>query len=93
MSDVTRMGEEKIKRWLHAVKHLVDLDREKNRASCELANAEQDLGKWLVPEDAKPGEVFCVWFGDSLIQATVGSQGLSNIKAAVRKRGKSLETL
>lgn len=93
MSDVTRIGSEKIERWLRAIKHLADLDREKNRASCELGNAEQALGKWLVPEDAKAGEVFCVWFGDSLIQATVGQHGLSDIKVAVRKRGKSLETL
>lgn len=93
MSDVTCMGEEKIKRWLGAQRESDDLNRRARRASCDLANSEIDLGKWLTPDDAKPGEVFCVWFGDSLIQATVGQSGRSDIKVTVRKRGESLTKL
>ena len=93
MSDVTSVGKDKIQRWYRAAEQLVELDRQKNKACCEMSNAEQDLGKWLTPEDAKPGETFCVWFGDSLIQAVVGEQGRSSITVKVRKLGTSLVTL
>lgn len=40
-----------------------------NAAEVEVANAGNDLGKWLVPEDATIGEDFNVWVGDGILSA------------------------
>lgn len=68
-NDVTREGREHIERWQRAVTKLADAKSAVNRAECELSNSTNALGKWLAPDDAKEGEKFCVWHGDSLMQA------------------------
>jgi hypothetical protein len=87
MSDVVSEGTRLIDRWR---KSQEQLDRAKSavtKAECEVSNAQNELGKWLTPADAKNGEQFCVWHGDSLITAT---KDQSNYKVEIRKRGKSL---
>jgi hypothetical protein len=66
---VTKDGEEKIKRWKAAEKEVAALEQRLNRAKTEQANATVDLAKWLLPKDARANETFCVWYGDSLIAA------------------------
>lgn len=84
----TRDGVDKIERWKATRERVERLKRELNGAECEEANAEIDLARWLLPEDAKPGEQIAVWYGDSLFQATGGSE-----KITIRTRGKSYEEI
>lgn len=84
----TREGELLIQEWQDAKRRLEAAKNEMNRAECSLNNSITKLGRWLSPDDAKTGEKFCVWFGDSLIESTKISEG--NFSVLVRKRGKSL---
>lgn len=86
--DVTKQGKELIERWKSADVSLNHAKSNLNRAECELSNATNALGKWLSPDDAKEGEQFSVWYGDSLI--TSESKGNMSYKITVRKRGRSL---
>lgn len=92
MADVTPEGERLIKRWLAAQDRLGRAKSEVNSADVELRNSANALSKWLLPDDAKPGEKIAVWFGDSLIQAEVPAQGgpPRDPQVTVRKRGRRL---
>lgn len=83
---VTEHGETKITRWKFTTEEVADLKRRLNKAQCELANAESDLAKWLLPDDAKANETFCIWYGDSLVQAKC-ENGSSSVE--LRTRGKN----
>ena len=87
MSDVTRDGEELIKRWMRAVELEETAKRSLNSAETEVLNSRNALSKWLLPDDAKTGEVIAVWYGDSLIEVTVTN---GDPKLRIRSRGKSL---
>jgi hypothetical protein len=88
MSDITSDGESLVKRWLAATKELELRKSSLNRAECEMKNSSNALGKWLLPNDAvEIGEKFCVWFGDSLIEATVTK---NDPKVRIRNKGRSL---
>lgn len=85
---VSGKTEDLIKRWILCQ---IELDRIKssiNRAECELSNSKNELGKWLVPEKPLVGEIFCIWYGDSLISVTV--KDVNTFDVTVRQRGKSL---
>lgn len=83
---VTKDGEDCIKRWKFAAQEVADLRRRLNKAECELRNSETALAKWLLPEDAQANELFCVWYGDSLVSA-VHKNGNHSVR--LRTRGKS----
>lgn len=42
-----------------------------NRAQSDLHEARTNLGKWMVPADAKDGETFSVWLGSILFSVTL----------------------
>lgn len=86
--EVTSKGKAHIDRWRAALSSLESAKSGLNRAECEVANATNALGKWLLPDDAKHGEQFCVWHGDSLIAAT--KVGDHDYAVTVRSRGRSL---
>ena len=85
---MTVEGAALIDRWQRAVSQQAEARSAETRASCELSNATNALGEWLTPNDAKEGETFCVWHGDSLIAAE--SLGNHDFAITVRKRGRSL---
>ena len=88
---VTAEGTRLIEGWQHAIEAVERCRRDLNSADCRKANAEIALGRWLVPGDAKVGESFSVWYGDSLITAEViDLSGNGTYKISVRKRGRSL---
>lgn len=89
MQDVTSQGKELIERWRAATKRLESLRLDMAKAANELQSAEEHLAMWLLPDDAKEGEQFCVWYGDSLIAAKELS-GDAGYEVTTRKRGKSL---
>lgn len=88
MADVLPEGERLIKQWLSATERLERAKSEKNSAECDVVNAQNALAKWLLPDDAKPGEKIAVWFGDSLIQAEVPQEIGRDAKVTIRTRGK-----
>lgn len=59
----TREGTDLVVRWERATEALERARSAKNSAECEASNAETALGKWLLPKDAQPGEVFMVAYG------------------------------
>lgn len=65
--NITRETEEKVSRWITAEKNLEECKRMVSSAECEVANATNDLGKFLTPEDAIKGEYFNIWYGNGLI--------------------------
>ncbi len=83
----SREGALKIQRWLDAIETYKRADRAKSSADCEVSNAANDLAKWLLPEDARVGEVFCVWSGDSLIQV---EHRQNDDTVTIRKRGRHI---
>lgn len=89
MSEITTDGKRLVDNWRAAQERLERSRREVNSAECELSNSASALSKWLMPKDAKPGEVFSVWYGDSLIQVTVSHDG-RDPTLAIRERGRSL---
>jgi hypothetical protein len=87
---VTYEGERIIKNWLGSVGRLTDAQASVVRAEEHRKICQDELGKWICPNDAKAGESFCVWFGDSLIKAEV--LGKNSYRVSVRARGKSLRS-
>jgi hypothetical protein len=88
--ELTSEGTRLVKAWLGAQD---EVERAKSRlrsAECDLANTQKALAKWMLPEDAKPGEKIAVWYVDSLIQVEVPLQGHMTIPVTIRKRGRSL---
>lgn len=55
----------------------------------EFIRSEADLGRFLLPDDAKKKEKFCVWYGDSLLCVELKESGTP--KLTIRNHGKSLE--
>lgn len=87
MQDVTSKGKELIERWQAASKRGAQLRSDAEKATRDLQTAEEQLAMWLLPVDAKEGEKFCVWYGDSLIGVVELENGY---EVTVRTRGKSL---
>lgn len=67
---VTTEGQRKIEAWHGAMVHQTRCARELKSAQDTVKHWEGDLGKWMCPADAKPGESFSIWFGDALIEVT-----------------------
>lgn len=93
--EVTRDGQHHIKAWLASIERYEQTDRERDRARHDKDNCAKALAKWMLPEDAKPGEKICVWYGDSLIQVEspdggVPSPGQRDPIITIRKRGRAL---
>lgn len=88
LGDVTVTGRNKIERWQRAVQRLDSAKRDVNSAECELENAMNDLGRWILPEDADVGEKIAIWFGDSLIQCEkTDHSGIGTYRLTIRTRG------
>jgi len=85
--DVTHEGKELIDRWRNTQKYLREAQEKVKKAELEVDAARDALGKWLTPDDARNGETFCVWYGDSLITA---AKNQNSYGVEIRKRGKSL---
>lgn len=95
-------GSTLVKNWLGAQERLRRAESEVVSAQVDVANSARDLAKWMLPDDAKPGEKIAMWHGDSLIQIEVpqeqshsigggsGGGGGTGSLITVRKRGRAL---
>lgn len=70
---------QRIKRWIDAERRLERAKDELESASSELDNVTNDLGRYLAPEDAAPGEVFNIWYGDGLVQVQKLASGYYSV--------------
>lgn len=88
--DLTKDGERLVQAWVRAQEEVESCKRHLNSAQTDLINSQNALGRWLLPDDAKPGEKIAVWHGDNLIQAEAPETPFNghDIKVTVRKRGK-----
>ena len=84
----TKDGKDYIDRWTAAQEEVRRCKSSLNSAECEMSNSTNALGEWMMPNDAKNGEKFCVWYGDSMIQVVKQVNGDYDI--TVRARGKAL---
>ena len=57
--------------WAGAVREREQAKRAVNRAECACMNAAAALGRAMSPDDAKAGEEFLVWCGDTLLALKV----------------------
>lgn len=64
----TREGESLLKEWYAARDRHARAKQDSISAEFDLANAEQDFAKWMLPKDAKVGETFLMWHGAQLVQ-------------------------
>lgn len=90
--DLTAQGAGHVAEYLGSLDDVKYREREKIRADGRLYDAQQKLGKWLAPEDARDGEVFCVWYGDSLISVKCRYViGTINYDVSIRTSGRSIQ--
>lgn len=80
-------GETRLTRWQSIASALERLRSQVNKAEVEEMNARNKFGKFFTPEDAKPGEIFNVWLGSTLIEITTPSGDSMNYKVNFRKGG------
>src|SRR5262245_32254675 len=89
--DLTSEGTRLVQAWLAAQDRLRRANSEVVTAECDVSNSQSALAKWMLPEDAKPGEKICVWHGDSLIEVEVPLRTNEQARVTVRKRGRSID--
>ena len=67
---ISSEGVELLRRWEMARKQVEQLRRQVGQAECALANTQNALGKWMVPDvpDAME-EQFNIWVGNGLLSA------------------------
>ncbi|MBF0260299.1 MAG: hypothetical protein HQL97_00505 [Magnetococcales bacterium] len=61
MQGASRETEEKVSRYVGAIQSLESAERAKNRAECELHNAENDLIKHLLPKKPDESMAYGIW--------------------------------
>lgn len=83
-------GERLVKAWLSETEMLERARGEVRRRECDLANSANALAKWMLPDDAKPGEKIAIWYGDSLIQVEKHAEMGRDPVITIRKRGRKL---
>jgi hypothetical protein len=89
--DVVPEGKRLIDSWEAAGKRLQGAKSDLNRCEVAARNAEQALAKWLLPDDAAPGEKFAVWHGNELIEVTTASLGRDHeVSKRSRRAGQSV---
>lgn len=86
MSEITPEGERLVSAWEAARQRVERAESELNGARCDANNTERALGKWLLPNDAKPGEQFAVWHDKLLYVASIQTFN-GDPKVTIRERG------
>lgn len=90
----TNTGLDLVRRMVGAHERKKRADQEANSASCEVANSENELVKWLVPKGAKAGDVFVLPVGKRFVQVrmiecarlTGGYESNTSLEAVVEWR-------
>ena len=80
-------GAKLLQNWLAAEDEKTRAEFQLTRAETAAKNARNELTKWLLPHDAKPGEKIGMWYGDNkFIQVEVSSDSLRDHVLTVRTR-------
>jgi aminopeptidase C len=86
MSDLTIKTERLVDAWKHWSDKVEKAKSVLEQTIIEADIAETELARWLIPEDADPGEQFNVWHGSTILCAE--KTMLGKFKVSIRKRGK-----
>ncbi len=92
-ADITNEGNRLIDTWMLARESVKRAKSQLIREECNLTNSQNALARWMMPEDAQPGEQIAIWNGDSLIQVLVPERnGVTwhDATVTIRLRGRSL---
>lgn len=89
-SGVTGEGEKLIEQWLKAEQAREQAQKSLTNALNNAQQTESNLARWLLPDDAKTGEVISIWFGDSLIQVQCTQTKPNRGVVSIRQSGKSI---
>lgn len=65
MNELVQAGQAKLERWIEAKKRIEGLRRDMNSAECELSDATNDLGAWMMHED---GDLIRVYLCPSVVE-------------------------
>lgn len=83
---VTNETDSKIVAWKNAHRRYERAEQELSAARTMCMNTTNELGKWLMPPDAAIDEKFSIWYGDSIITATMVTK--SDFQVHLRYQGK-----
>lgn len=59
-----------VRDWIRAKNAVQRADMELAKCKTDFHAASCRLGAWLVPEDAKPAEIFHLWYGSGILAAS-----------------------
>jgi hypothetical protein len=82
--DLAQEGARLVSAWRSASSRVEAAHSELNRATCEIANAQQAVVNWLVPKTAHIGDCYCLPIGDSFLELRVvgdSSRGVGEMPA------------
>jgi hypothetical protein len=82
--NVTGETNQRVERFERARHAVTRIERDLTEAKANLEAARNELGKFLSPDDRKPGEHFCIWYGDGLLNVSVMSE--TSFEVSWRKR-------
>lgn len=91
---VVYAAEKIFKEWEGAKRNLRDRETELMNAKSRLEKAVQKMGDFLVPEGARIGETFNIWYGSELICVTLDNKTHQNVyRIVVKKQGEFRERI
>lgn len=86
-SGVSREGLSLVKDWCAAREEVQRYERHIARTQAQLKEAEEALGKWLLPRDPLPHEKYCIWVGDSMLACEFDGK---DVHVSIRSYGKAI---
>lgn len=91
---ITNESAKLIKDWQRTKKQAVNARQNYLSSLKSREAAKRKLADWLLPKDAKVGEKFCIWYGDSLIQVSIINEGPPRVVSImIRHDGEAVRAL
>ena len=87
-NEPTKEGADLIREMVRADERLQWARQQVEICICDLAKATNAVGKWLVPEDAKPSETFQIPYSDAFLQVHISGVGRDAFNASWRNNKK-----
>lgn len=88
---------EKVRAWRKAMFNVRKIEKELIEARAVEHKAEEELAKWILPDEPlKDCENVCLWFGDTLISATMYKRNFSDLNSysvCIRHIGESINKI
>lgn len=90
MNGVTEKTEGYVKNWIATRQYRDRILSQLEQSKKEASFATNELGKWLLPNDAKKDEEFNIWYGSGILQAKLVNpqEGIYEVKWRKEPDGK-----